>query len=282
MTVSLDDFVVRALVAGIAVALVAGPLGCFIVWRRMAFFGATMSHAALLGVSLAFLLNINMTLGIIGASAVTAAILLSLTRLRVLPTDALLGLLAHAALALGLVAISFQDTLRVDLMGLLFGDILSVSRGDLGWILGGGAAALGVLAVIWRPLLSATVHEELAMVEGVRVRLTHAAFVLVMAVVVAIAMKIVGLLLIISMLLIPPAVARRFAPTPEIMAAIAALVGVLSVIGGIEASLAWDTPAGPSIVTAATILFVVSLPLSGALWRALFSRNEKAHHHHDH
>jgi len=206
MTVSLDDFVVRALVAGIAVALVAGPLGCFIVWRRMAFFGATMSHAALLGVSLAFLLNINMTLGIIGASAVTAAILLSLTRLRVLPTDALLGLLAHAALALGLVAISFQDTLRVDLMGLLFGDILSVSRGDLGWILGGGAAALGVLAVIWRPLLSATVHEELAMVEGVRVRLTHAAFVLVMAVVVAIAMKIVGLLLIISMLLIPPAV----------------------------------------------------------------------------
>ena len=185
-------------------------------------------------------------------------------------------------MALGLVAISFQDTLRVDLMGLLFGDILSVSRGDLGWILGGGAAALGVLALIWRPLLSATVHEELAMVEGVPVRLNHAAFVLVMAVVVAIAMKIVGLLLIISMLLIPPAVARRFAPTPEIMAAIAALVGVLSVIGGIEASLAWDTPAGPSIVTAATILFVVSLPLSGALWRALFSRNEKAHHHHDH
>ena len=169
----LDDFVVPALVAGIAVALVAGPLGCFIVWRRMAFFGATMSHAALLGVSLAFLLNINVTLGIIGACAVTAIVLLSLTRLQVLPTDALLGLLAHAALALGLVAISFQDTLRIDLMGLLFGDILSVSRGDLAWILGGGAAALGVLALIWRPLLSATVHEELAMVEGVREKLAR-------------------------------------------------------------------------------------------------------------
>ncbi len=278
----LDDFVVRALVAGIGVALVAGPLGCFIVWRRMAFFGATMSHAALLGVSLAFLLNINVTLGIIGACAVTAIVLLSLTRLQVLPTDALLGLLAHAALALGLVAISFQDTLRIDLMGLLFGDILSVSRGDLAWILGGGAAALGVLALIWRPLLSATVHEELAMVEGVRVRLTYAVFVLVMAVVVAIAMKIVGLLLIISMLVIPPAVARRFARTPEVMAALAALVGVVSVVGGIEASLAWDTPAGPSIVTTATFLFVVSLPLSGVLWRTLFPRNEKADHHHDH
>ncbi|MEK9946093.1 MAG: metal ABC transporter permease [Alphaproteobacteria bacterium] len=278
----LDDFVVRALVAGIGVALVAGPLGCFIVWRRMAFFGATMSHAALLGVSLAFLLNINVTLGIIGACAVTAIVLLSLTRLQVLPTDALLGLLAHAALALGLVAISFQDTLRIDLMGLLFGDILSVSRGDLAWILGGGAAALGVLALIWRPLLSATVHEELAMVEGVRVRLTYAVFVLVMAVVVAIAMKIVGLLLIISMLVIPPAVARRFARTPEVMAALAALVGVVSVVGGIEASLAWDTPAGPSIVTTATVLFVVSLPLSGVLWRTLFPRNEKADHHHDH
>ncbi|NQV80864.1 MAG: metal ABC transporter permease, partial [Alphaproteobacteria bacterium] len=247
MTWSLDDFVVRALIAGIGVALVAGPLGCFIIWRRMAFFGATMSHAALLGVSLAFLLNINVTLGIIGACTVTALILLSLMRLRVLPSDTLLGLLAHASLALGLVAISFQDTLRIDLLSLLFGDILSVSRGDLGWILGGGALALATLAAIWRPLLSATVHEELAQVEGVRVRLVQATFVLVMAVVVAIAMKIVGLLLIISMLLIPPAVARRFATTPEVMAFVAALVGVLSVIGGIEASLVWDTPAGPSI-----------------------------------
>ena len=279
MSVSLDDFVVRALIAGVGVALVAGPLGCFIVWRRMAFFGATMSHAALLGVSLAFLLNINVTLGIIGACTATALVLLSLTRLRVVPTDTLLGLLAHASLALGLVAISFQETVRIDLLSLLFGDILSVSRGDLAWILGGGAVALAALGAIWRPLLSATVHEELAQVEGVRVRLVQAAFVLVMAVVVAIAMKIVGLLLIISMLLIPPAVARRFAATPEAMALLAAAVGVIAVFGGIEASLAWDTPAGPSIVTAATGLFVLSLPLSATIWRTFFKKSEKTHRH---
>ncbi len=279
MSVSLDDFVVRALIAGVGVALVAGPLGCFIVWRRMAFFGATMSHAALLGVSLAFLLNINVTLGIIGACTATALVLLSLTRLRVVPTDTLLGLLAHASLALGLVAISFQETVRIDLLSLLFGDILSVSRGDLAWILGGGAVALAALGAIWRPLLSATVHEELAQVEGVRVRLVQAAFVLVMAVVVAIAMKIVGLLLIISMLLIPPAVARRFVSTPEAMALLAAAVGVIAVFGGIEASLAWDTPAGPSIVTAATGLFVLSLPLSATIWRAFFKKPEKTHRH---
>ena len=279
MSVSLDDFVVRALIAGVGVALVAGPLGCFIVWRRMAFFGATMSHAALLGVSLAFLLNINVTLGIIGACTATALVLLSLTRLRVVPTDTLLGLLAHASLALGLVAISFQETVRIDLLSLLFVDILSVSRGDLAWILGGGAVALAALGAIWRPLLSATVHEELAQVEGVRVRLVQAAFVLVMAVVVAIAMKIVGLLLIISMLLIPPAVARRFVSTPEAMALLAAAVGVIAVFGGIEASLAWDTPAGPSIVTAATGLFVLSLPLSATIWRAFFKKPEKTHRH---
>jgi len=279
VSVSLDDFVVRALIAGVGVALVAGPLGCFIVWRRMAFFGATMSHAALLGVSLAFLLNINVTLGIIGACTATALVLLSLTRLRVVPTDTLLGLLAHASLALGLVAISFQETVRIDLLSLLFGDILSVSRGDLAWILGGGAVALAALGAIWRPLLSATVHEELAQVEGVRVRLVQAAFVLVMAVVVAIAMKIVGLLLIISMLLIPPAVARRFAATPEAMALLAAAVGVIAVFGGIEASLAWDTPAGPSIVTAATGLFVLSLPLSATIWRTFFKKSEKTHRH---
>jgi len=278
----LDDFVTRALVAGIGVALIAGPLGCFVVWRRMAFFGATMSHAALLGVSLAFLLNVNVTLGITASCVVTALVLLSLTRLKVVPTDTLLGLLAHASLALGLVAISFQETLRIDLMSLLFGDILSVSRGDIAWILGGGAGALVALVLIWRPLLSATVHGELAQVEGVRVRLVQAAFVLIMAVVVAIAMKIVGLLLIISMLLIPPAVARRFALTPEIMAGVAALVGVLSVLGGLQASLMWDTPAGPSIVTAATALFVASLPLAGALWPRRGTKSEKTHTHHHH
>ncbi len=254
----LDDFLLRAFLGGVGVALVAGPLGCFIVWRRMAYFGASLAHSALLGVALGFLLGIDLTLGIAATAILLALLLLLLERQRALPSDTLLGILAHAGLALGLVVLGFFETLRLDLMGYLFGDILAVSRSDLLWIYGGGTLALGVLAAIWRGLLTATLHEELARAEGLPVFRLRLAFMLTIAIVIAIAMKIVGILLIISMLIIPAATARCFARTPEQMAALAAASGVLAVGLGLWSSLATDSPAGPSIVVASTALFAVS------------------------
>ncbi|MFQ6016738.1 MAG: iron chelate uptake ABC transporter family permease subunit [Kiloniellaceae bacterium] len=261
----MEDFLVRALVAGLGVAVIAGPLGCFVVWRRMAYFGATLAHSALLGVALGLLLGVNPTLGIAG-SAIAVALLVVLfeRRRRLIAADTLLGLLAHASLAIGLVALSFLQGVRVDLMSYLFGDVLAVAPGDLAWIYGGGLLALGTLMVIWRPLLAITLHEEMARAEGVPVAAVQAAFMLTIAVVIAIAMKVVGILLIVSLLIIPAAAARRFARTPEQMAVLAALVGALAVAGGLFGSLAWDTPAGPSIVVAATVLFALSLALGAA------------------
>ncbi|MHA1544816.1 MAG: metal ABC transporter permease, partial [Alphaproteobacteria bacterium] len=126
----LDDFLVRAMVAGVGVALVAGPLGCFIVWRRMAYFGDTMAHSALLGVALALLLEIDPVLGIFATTTAVALVLVLLSRNNLVSADALLGILAHASLALGLVAIAFVTNVRVDLLGYLFGDVLSVSKTD--------------------------------------------------------------------------------------------------------------------------------------------------------
>ena len=262
----LDDFLMRAFLGGLGVALVAGPLGCFIVWRRMAYFGASLAHSALLGVALGFLLGLDPTLGIAAASILLALLLVALQQQRALPSDTLLGILAHAGLALGLVVLSFFGSLRVDLMGYLFGDILAVSRGDLLWIYGGGLLALGVLAAIWRPLLTATLHEELARAEGLPVLRLRLALMLTVAIVIAIAMKIVGILLIISMLIIPAATARCFARTPEQMAVLAALAGTAAVALGLWGSLEVDTPAGPSIVVAATVLFSLGLAVS-QLWR---------------
>ena len=264
----LDDFLLRAFLGGIGVALVAGPLGCFIVWRRMAYFGASLAHSALLGVALGFLLGIDLTLGIAVAAILLALLLVLMERQRALPSDTLLGILAHAGLALGLVVLSFFESLRLDLMGYLFGDILAVSRGDLLSIYGGGALALCVLAAIWRPLLMATLHEELARAEGLPVFHLRLALMLTIAIVIAIAMKIVGILLIISMLIIPAATARCFARTPEQMAVLAALSGILAVGLGLWSSLEADTPAGPSIVVAATLLFAVALTLSRLLRRS--------------
>lgn len=255
----LDDFFARALIAGIGVALIAGPLGCFIVWRRLAYFGDTLAHAALLGVALAFLLEVNVTATVFFVSASIAILLLLLQKNAVLSSDALLGLLSHSALAFGLVVLAFMSSVRFDLMGLLFGDILSVSKGDIAMIYAGGLAVLLVLAAIWRRLFAATVSPELAEAEGMRPDIANIVFMLLMAMVIAIAMKVVGVLLITALLIVPAATARRFAAGPEKMAVLSALIGAVAVIGGLSGSLRWDTPSGPSIVVAASVLFVLSL-----------------------
>jgi len=255
----LDDFFIRALIAGIGVALVAGPLGCFIVWRRMAYFGDTMSHAALLGVALGFLLDVHIFIGVVAVTVLIAFVLVSLQQRPWLSVDTLLGILSHSALSLGLVAIGLMAWLRLDLMGYLFGDILAVTRTDIAWIYGGGAVVLAALAAIWRPLLAATVHEDLARAEGVPAARVRMLFMVLIALVIALAMKLVGILLITSLLVIPAAAARRFARTPEQMAIGAALAGCAAVVLGLQGSLHLDTPSGPSIVVAAAALFALSL-----------------------
>ena len=255
----LDDFFTRAIVAGVGVAAVAGPLGCFIVWRRMAYFGDTMSHSALMGVALGFLLGINLVVGVIIAAVSVALLLVVLQRRRGMSADTVLGILSHSALSVGLVAISLMTWLRLDLMGYLFGDVLAVRTADLWWIYGGGAAVLAGLAAIWRPLLAVTVDEDLARAEGVPALPVQLVFMLLIAVVIAIAMKIVGIVLITSLLIIPAAAARCVARTPEQMAVGAALAGALAVVLGLFGSLELDTPSGPSIVVAAACVFAVSL-----------------------
>ena len=255
----MDDFFSRAIIAGVGVALVAGPLGCYIVWRRLAYFGDTLSHAALLGIALALLFQVNITLSVFLVSVFVSLALLILQRRVTLSADALLGLLAHSALAFGMVALSFMTWVRVDLMGFLFGDILAVTPFDIAIIWGGGLLVLIVLAIFWRSLFAATVNLELAQAEGMKPEQANIIFMLLMAAVIAISMKIVGVLLITSMLIFPAAIARRFASGPEQMALMAALIGVIAVFGGLFGSLQWDTPAGPSIVVAAAIFFIITV-----------------------
>ena len=264
----LDDFFTRAMIAGIGVAIVAAPLGCFVVWRRLAYFGDTLSHAALLGVALAFLFEVNITLAVFVVCTGVAVALLLLQHRATLSSDSLLGLLAHATLALGLVVLAFMTWIRMDLMGFLFGDILAVSRADIFTIYAGGTIVLGVLAVIWRPLFAATVNRELAEAEGMHPERINVVFMILMATVIAISMKIVGVLLITALLIIPAAAARRFSSGPEQMAVIACVVGIASIVGGLYGSLTWDTPSGPSIVVAALVFFLISMsPIANLLTR---------------
>jgi len=257
--VIVEDFIVRALLGGVGTALAAGPLGCFVVWRRMAYFGAALSHAALLGVAVGFLLNVDTTFSVMGVCALVALLLVAMEQQRVIATDTALGILAHSSLALGvLLVVALLETVRVDLLGYLFGDILALRSVDLVVIYGTLLVTMAVLAVIWQPLLRATIHEEMAAVEGVPVLAVRTGFIVLMAMVIAIGMKVVGVLLIVSLLILPPAAARRLARTPIQMAVGASLVGVVSVVVGIAASFFVDLPAGPSIVIAATVIFLLS------------------------
>lgn len=257
------DFVVYAVVAGIAIAAVAGPLGCFVVWRRMSYFGDTLAHSALLGVALAIVMGIHLQLAIIVSCVVFAGILLALERRPGLAADTLLGIIAHSTLAFGLLILSLSDLVQVNLMAFLFGDLLTVGFTDLWWIVG-TCAVIGALAVwFWQPFLALTVHRDLAHVEGVAVDRLYALLVMLVALLIAVAMKIVGVLLITSLLIIPAATARRLVGTPEGMAVGAGLTGVLSVLGGLGLSYFQDTPAGPSIVAVACCCFLVASLLPG-------------------
>jgi zinc transport system permease protein len=258
---SMADFLLYALLAGLALALVAGPLGSFVVWRRMAYFGDTLSHAALLGVALGFLLDVSPAVAVTVGCLLLAVLLVTLQQRQPLASDTLLGILAPSTLSLGLVVLSFMHEVRIDLMAYLFGDLLAISPGDLAWILGGSAAVLVVLLAMWRPLLAITVHEELAKVEGLPVASLRLTLMLLIAVVIAVAMKIVGVLLITSLLIIPAAAAQRHARSPEQMALGASLLGMLAVCGGLALSWFKDTPAGPSIVVTAAALFLLSFVL---------------------
>jgi zinc transport system permease protein len=254
----MDDFFLRALLGGVGVALVAGPFGSFVVWRRMAYFGDTLSHSAMLGIACGFLLHINLTLGVVAIGLLIALALHFMQRRRKLSSDTALGILSHASLSLGMVLLAFMENIRFDLVGYLFGDILSISRSDILWIFGGGGLSLFLLLLLWRPLLAITLHEDLARVEGVAVERVQLVFLALMALIVALMLKIVGLVLVTSLFIIPAATARKFTRTPETMAVASGLTGTLAVAGGLWSSLRWDTPAGPSIVLCATLLFLLS------------------------
>ena len=255
----LDDFFIRALIAGIGVAIVTGPLGCFVIWRRLSYFGDTLAHSALLGVTIAFTLEFNIAFSVFIISSIIALILIQLQKKTNLPGDALLGLLAHSSLAVGLVVVGFLTFIRFDIMGLLFGDILAVTINDLITIWIGGALILLVLKLIWKPLFASTVNYELAEAEGLNPDRAKAIFTILMAGIIAISIKMVGLLLITGMLIIPAAMARNLSDNPQKMVLFSIIGGVLSVIIGLFSSLEFNTPSGPSIITASLVLFILSL-----------------------
>ncbi|QIQ21083.1 zinc ABC transporter permease subunit ZnuB [Zophobihabitans entericus] len=253
------ELLLPSLLAGLILSTITGPLGTFVVWRRMSYFGDTLSHAALLGVAFGFLFNIAPFYAVIAVTLILALGLTWLESRQQLPVDTLLGILAHSALSLGLVVISLMNNIRVDLMGYLFGDLLSVTMNDVYQILLGVVLVLALLIWQWRHFLFITVSEELAHVSGINIRRTKLILILLLALTIGMAMKFVGALIITSLLIIPAATAKYYAKTPEKMAYFAAIIGMISVCGGLALSVFYNTPTGPSVVITSALFFFITL-----------------------
>ena len=256
------ELIFPPLIAGIILSFITGPLGTFVVWRKMSYFGDTLSHSALLGIALGFLLNINPFFAVIFVTILLALGLVILSIQQKLAIDTLLGILAHSSLSLGVIVISLLHNIRVDLMGYLFGDLLSITMNDVYLIIVGAIIVGIILFFNWNNFLFITVNEELALSNGINILKTKLILTLVLALTIGLAMKFVGALIITSLLIIPAATARFYAKSPEKMAIFAIIVGILSISGGLMISAFYDTPTGPSIVITNAMLFSLSLVAS--------------------
>ncbi len=255
----IPGFLLKALLAGIGVAIVAGPMGAFMVWRRMSYFGDTLSHAGLLGVTLGFVLGISPMIGVVCISLGLAFALTKLESTEFLSTDTSLGILSHTALALGLIVISLLENTPINVLGYLYGDVLAVSWSNIKFIYAYAALNLFILYFIWQPLLLATLHKDLAKVEGISVGKINLIYVLLLAMLVAVAIKVVGVLLITSLLIMPAVAARNLVMSPKILAGLASILGSIAVVLGLCFSLIFDVPAGPSIVLMLALCIVFSM-----------------------
>ncbi|HDR1022601.1 TPA: zinc ABC transporter permease subunit ZnuB [Pasteurella multocida] len=253
------DILFPAWLTGILLSMITAPLGAFVVWRKMAYFGDTLAHSALLGVALGFFLEINPYLSILILTLVLAVIMVWLEGKTQFSVDTLLGIIAHSCLSLGVVTVGLLENVRVDLMAYLFGDLLAITYDDLIFIISGVVIVLGTLVYYWKPLISTTVSAELAQVEGINVNKMRFILMILTALTIALSMKFVGALIITSLLIIPSATARRFAKTPEQMVIIAVLISMVSVSLGLILSAYYDTAAGPSVVICSSLLFLLSL-----------------------
>lgn len=259
----IEPFLARAALAAAGLAIIAAPLGCFVVWNRMSYFGETIAQASLLGVALALLLDSDLNVTVIAVTALIALAIVALSRQSIVPVDSVLGLLHHGTLALGVIAIASLKGQSVDLLGYLFGDIFAISPSDLWWIAGIGVAVLAVMLRLWQPMLRMAVHDDLARAEGLSTLAVRTIFTAMLAVVIALAIKIVGILLAIAFLIVPAVASRPFSRTPEQMIVLSAAVGGLAALLGLMLSVQTDVPGGPAIVVVMTAAAASSLVWSG-------------------
>ena len=257
----MNEFIIKALLAGIGIAIISGPIGSLMMWRRMTYFGDTLAHATLLGVSIATILNINIYYGLIAICLLIAILLTVIADQQKFTNDSTLSILSHVILAMGLISATLSTNTRIDLLGYLYGDILSINNNDLIYIYLIDVIIIGSLVLLWDKLVFITIHKELAVTEGINENKIKWIFILLISLIFVVAIRLVGILLINSLLIIPSSIAKIWAKSPTQMAILGSIFGCITIVLGILASLIWDLPTGPAIVISSALLFLIALKI---------------------
>lgn len=253
------ELILPPILAAVFLACISGPLGCFVVWKKMAYFGDTVAHAALLGVGLGVILSIATQISVIILCLLVAILVAYFNSKKYLSTDTTLGILAHGSLALGMLTVTVVSPTRINLQGILMGDLLTVGYSEALHV---GILSIVIIALIvklWRHFLMSAIDEDLATVEGYSPNKNQFLLTLTIALTIAFGIKLVGALLISGLLIIPAAGARKLSSSPEAMAITAGLIGLVSSVLGLISSAYWDLPAGPAIVCCALLIFIAAL-----------------------
>jgi len=254
----MDDFIYRALIASIGVSIIAGSLGCFVIWKRLSYFSDSISHSALLGVALGLATGVGINFGLVIVGGLFATLIVFLQQKDFWSSDAVLGIFSHISLSLGIVVLGFIGDQNTDYFSYLFGDILSITPEDIYWIFSVMAVVIFVLFINWKKLLLLTLNEELAKAEGVNKIFYELLFMFLIALAVSVSVQIVGVLLITSLLIIPPAIARVFSNSPISMIFSSMIISIISVLLGLYSSIAFDLATGPAIVITLGFFFLIA------------------------
>ena len=254
----MDDFIYRAIIASIGVSLIAGSLGCFVIWKRLSYFSDSISHSALLGVALGLATGLGINLGLVIVGGLFAVLIVVLQQKEFWSSDAVLGIFSHLSLSLGIVVLGIIGNQNTDYFAYLFGDILSITSKDLFWIFSVLIVVVTILVFNWKKLLLLTLNEELAKAEGINKLYYDLLFMFLIALAVSVSVQIVGVLLITSLLIIPPAISRVISNSPVMMILASMIVSIFSVLLGLYLSIDFDLATGPTIVITLGALFFIA------------------------
>ncbi|KDB19613.1 metal ABC transporter permease [Wolbachia endosymbiont of Glossina morsitans morsitans] len=252
-----QDFFINSLVAVVVISLVTGALGSFMIWQRLSYLGDSLSHSSLLGVALALIFEISPSLSIM-LIAITFAILLSLNFNRLYSADTILNIVTNVVLSSSLILMSFLPSGNNSIISSLFGDILTLDQSDIVLIFLTSAVVTLILIFRWRYWLMISINQDLAVVEKINVNFVRLEFLITLAIFIAIAAKLIGILLVAAFLLIPAASARLISKTPMEMIIVATVFSVISGISGLMLSASFDLLTGPAIILVAAVYLIIA------------------------